>query len=99
MCEGRVTRGRGRPAVPMPRLILYTKPDCSLCDAAAEALARVRGRAPFDLEVVDISGDPELRARYGERIPVVLVDGEPVFDYEVDEQELERMLSAAGAPS
>jgi glutaredoxin len=83
----------------MPRLTLYTKPDCPLCDAAAEALARVRGRAPFDLEVVDIGPDPELRARYGERIPVVLVDGELTFEYEVDEQALEHRLSAAGAPS
>ena len=45
----------------------------------------MRGRAPFDLEVVDISADPELRERYGERIPVVLVDGEPAFEYIVDE--------------
>jgi glutaredoxin len=83
----------------MSRLILYTKPDCSLCDVAAEALARVRERVPFDLEVVDISRDPELRARYGERIPVVLVDGEPAFEYEVDEQALELRVSGAGAPS
>jgi glutaredoxin len=83
----------------MPRLTLYTKPDCSLCDAAADALARVRDRAAFDLDVVDISPDPELRARYGDRIPVVLVDGEPAFEYEVDEQELEDRLSGAGAPS
>jgi hypothetical protein len=59
----------------------------------------MRERAPFDLEVVDISSDPELRAKYGERIPVVLVDGEPAFEYEVDEQALERRLSTAGAPS
>jgi glutaredoxin len=83
----------------MPRVTLYTKPDCPLCDTAAEALARVRARAPFDLDVVDISPEPELRARYGERVPVVLVDGEPMFDYEVDERALEDRLSAAGAPS
>ena len=83
----------------MPRLTLYTKPDCSLCDAAAAALSRVRGRTPFDLDVVDISTEPELRARYGERIPVVLVDGELAFEYEVDERGLEDRLSAAGAPN
>jgi glutaredoxin len=87
------------PGNPMPRLTLYTKPDCSLCDAAAAALARVRERVAFDLEVVDISPDPELRAGYGERIPVVLVDGELVFEYEVDEQALEHRLSATGALS
>jgi glutaredoxin len=89
----------GRRGNPMPRLTLYTKPDCSLCDAAAAALARVRERVAFDLEVVDISPDPELRASYGERIPVVLVDGELVFEYEVDERALEHRLSATGALS
>jgi glutaredoxin len=83
----------------MSTLILYTKPDCSLCDAAAAALSRVRDRVSFDLDVVDISADPELRARYGERIPVVLVDGELAFEYEVDEQALAERLSAAGAPT
>ena len=83
----------------MPSLTLYTKPDCPLCDKAAEALERVRRRAPFDLEVVDISADPELRDSYGERIPVVLVEGEPAFEYVVDEADLEQRLSTAGAPS
>ena len=49
--------------------------------------------------MVDISSDPVLRERYGERIPVVLVDGEPAFEYVVDEVALEHRLSKAGAPS
>ena len=81
----------------MPLVTLYTKPDCSLCETAAEALDRVRGRNPFDLDVVDISTDPELRGRYGERIPVVLLDGEPLFEYFVDERALELKLATAGA--
>jgi len=83
----------------MPRLTLYTKPDCCLCDDAAATLARVRDRVPFDLDVVDIGPDPQLQARYGERIPVVLVDGEPAFELEVDEHALEQLLAATGAPT
>lgn len=78
----------------MPTLTLYTKPDCSLCDDAQAALDRVRVRTPFELKVVDISIDPELAARYGERIPVVLVDGEEAWEYVVDERELETRLGA-----
>jgi len=78
----------------MPTLTLYTKPDCSLCDEARAALERVRERVSFDLELVDISDDFDLAERYGERIPVVLVDGEESSEYVVDEDELERRLRA-----
>jgi hypothetical protein len=82
----------------MRSLTLYTKPDCCLCGEAAEALRRVRERVPFSLDVVDVSHHPELLERYGERLPVVLVDGEPAFEFEVDEGALEDRLAAAGAP-
>jgi glutaredoxin len=81
----------------MPTLTLYTKPDCPLCDEARSALERVRARVPFDLAVLDISADPGLSARYGERIPVVLVDGAQAYEYVVDEGELEARLGTAGA--
>ncbi len=48
-------------------------------------------------EVLDIGSDPQLSARYGERIPVVLVDGDLAYEYVVDENGLEARLSAAGA--
>jgi len=82
----------------MPTLILYTKPDCGLCDEAKDAIERVRQNVSFDLRVIDISGDGTLVERYGERIPVVLVDGEEAFEYEVDEADLTgRIEAAAGA--
>jgi len=81
----------------MSTLTLYTKPDCTLCDEARSALERVRARSPFDLEVLDIGSDPRLAARFAERIPVVLIDGELAYEYVVDETELETRLSAAGA--
>jgi glutaredoxin len=82
----------------MPTLTLYTKPECTLCDDARAALERVRARTPFELVVVDISADASLGARYGERIPVVLVDGEEAAELVVDEGALEsRLVAGAGA--
>ena len=79
----------------MPTVTLYTKPDCSLCDDARAAIVRVGSERRLDLREVDISGDPGLLAEYGERIPVVLVDGETAFELWVDENELRRRLNGA----
>jgi glutaredoxin len=67
---------------------LYSRPGCHLCDDAREALQRVRAQAPFTLKEVDIETDDALHARYLERIPVVALDGEELFDYFVDETAL-----------
>jgi glutaredoxin len=71
---------------------LYGRPGCHLCDEARAALERVRADHPFRLEEIDIEADDELFKRYLERIPVVAVDGEELFDLFVDEQTLTRSL-------
>ena len=71
---------------------LYGRPGCHLCDEARESLQRVQTRVPFSLQEVDITTDDVLHARYLERIPVVSVEGEDLFDYEVDEDALERVI-------
>jgi hypothetical protein len=60
-------------------------------------LDEVRAKHPFELEEVDISGDPELEARYREWLPVVEVDGERAFTYHVHREALVRRLAAAQA--
>ena len=71
---------------------LYSRPGCHLCDEARESLQRVQTRAPFTLREVDITTDDELHKRYLERIPVVSVGGDDLFDYEVDEDALLRVI-------
>ena len=46
-------------------------------------------------DAVDITGDPELEARYREWLPVVEIDGERAFVYYVDEAALLKKLSRA----
>jgi hypothetical protein len=71
---------------------LYSRPGCHLCDEARGALRRVRALAPFALEEVDIETDDVLHARYLERIPVVALDGEELYEYFVDEAALLRRI-------
>ena len=79
----------------MPPLVtLYTKPDCHLCVQAREALLRVREQVPFELSELDITTDEQLHRAYFERIPVVALDGEELFDYFVEEARLRDLLEA-----
>jgi glutaredoxin len=69
-------------------LVLYGRPGCHLCDDAREVLLRVG--APF--HEVDIERDDAVHARLLERIPVVTLDGEELFEHFVDERILRARL-------
>ena len=76
----------------MPRVTLYGKPGCHLCDDARAVVDAVRAEREFELEEVDVSLDPLLERRMGERIPVLALDGEELFQYRVDPAELRERL-------
>jgi glutaredoxin len=77
----------------MTVVTLYGKPGCCLCDDARAAVDTVRRERGFDLHEVDVSLDPGLHREYGERIPVVEVDGREAFELRVEADELRRLLS------
>ena len=76
----------------MTTVTLYGKPGCCLCDEARAVIRDLRGRHPFVLDEVDVSVDASLDRRYGERVPVVAVDGQEAFEYHVDGAALARLL-------
>ncbi len=84
--------GRRKPHS-APKVTLYSRPGCHLCDEARESILALRSAGlGFELEEVDIEGDEELHARYFERIPVVTVDGEPVSELVLDPDALRARL-------
>ena len=76
----------------MTRVTLYGKPGCHLCDDARKVIEQVRATREFELKEVDITLDAGIYRRYGERIPVVEVDGVERFEFFVDPAELTRSL-------
>jgi len=76
----------------MTEVVLYGKAGCHLCEEARAVVAEVRARREFELTEVDVSLDPVLHARYGERIPVVAVDGVEAFELGLSAPDLERVL-------
>jgi glutaredoxin len=73
-------------------LTLYGKPGCHLCHDAREAVRRVLLGRDLRLDEVDITLNPVLFARFGERIPVLELDGEVLFELFVDEDLLQQRL-------
>jgi hypothetical protein len=76
---------------------LYGKPGCHLCDDARAAILETLAGRDAELEEVDVTLDPALERRYGERIPVLALDGEELFQYFVDGDALRERLDKVGA--
>jgi glutaredoxin len=76
----------------VPLVTLYGKPGCHLCDEARAVVRRVRAGRDFELREVDVTLDPTLFREYGARIPVLVLDGEELFEYFVEEAVLMERL-------
>ena len=77
----------------MSRVTLMTRQNCSLCDKAAEAVARICGELEVDWSSQDVDTDPELRAEYGDRVPVILIDGREHGFWRVEEPRFRAALT------
>jgi glutaredoxin len=75
-------------------LTVYSKPDCHLCAEAMTALRALQAELGFALEELDITTDDALLRAYFERIPVVALDGEVLFEYFVEEAVLRDRLES-----
>ena len=78
----------------MSVLTLYSKPDCHLCVQARDALMELAPALGFELREVDITTDEALHRAYFERIPVVALGEEELFEYFVDEALLRNRLGS-----
>ncbi len=59
-----------------PMVTIYTRNGCHLCEIAEETLKGLQSELDFEIEKRFIDGDLALEAKYGEQIPVILIDGE-----------------------
>jgi glutaredoxin len=77
-----------------PRVTLYGKPGCHLCEDARETVAAVCAELGVDWTEVDITTDEALFRRFGEQIPVTFVDGDQHDFWRVDAARLRAALTA-----
>ncbi len=77
----------------MAELQLLVREGCSLCDRFEGQLEAHPLRAHFSLERVVINPLPELQARYGDQVPLLLDGGEEICHYHLDGEALSRWYS------
>jgi glutaredoxin len=78
-----------------PRVTLYGKPGCHLCEDAQAIVAAVCTELGVGWTEIDITQDPELFREYGEQIPVTFVDGRQHDFWRVDPVRLKKALTTA----
>ncbi len=78
-------------------LTLYSKPECSLCDKAKDALEKFRAERAFELTIVDIESDPVLFEKYKHDIPVLLINGAEAARHFIGLEKLRVLAKRLGA--
>lgn len=71
---------------------LYTRSQCHLCALARSDLERICGDLAVGFEEIDVDDDAGLRAEYGDRVPVIVVDGREHGYFRVEEGRLRAAL-------
>ena len=81
----------------MPAVILYSTPDCHLCDQAADILAGLARETALEWRRVDIRSDPSLFARFRHEIPVIQIVGGPELKCPTTRERVRRAVRDASA--
>lgn len=75
------------------RVVVYTRTACPACERAEAEVSRICADLGCGWEAVDVDTDPALRAEYGDRVPVIEVDGREHGFWRVEEDRLRAALS------
>jgi glutaredoxin len=72
---------------------VLTRRECPMCETAVEAVRRICGELRVSWRPSDVDADPELRAEYGDRVPVILIDGREHGYWAVEEPRFRAALA------
>ncbi|TDQ05600.1 glutaredoxin [Labedaea rhizosphaerae] len=75
------------------QVTVMTRQGCHACAVAEADVARICAELGVDWDTQDVDTDPELRAEYGDRVPVIVVDGAEHGYWKVEEPRLRAALS------
>ena len=73
---------------------VVSRQGCHLCEVAEAEVARICGELDVPWEITDVDADAELRAEYGDQVPVILIDGQEHGYWRVEEERFRAALAA-----
>lgn len=79
------------------QITIYQRDGCHLCEIASAQLEQLQSDYQFELEQIDIESNDHLHRLYLERIPVIALDGEELYDFEINLPDLKSRLLAISA--
>ena len=77
----------------VPKLTLYVRSYCHLCDEMFAALSPLRSEFGFALELIDIDSDPQLERRFDTLVPVLTHAATELCHYRLDVRKVRAYLA------
>jgi glutaredoxin len=68
----------------VPRLTVYSRSHCHLCEDMIAGLQGLQARNSFEFDTVDVDRDPALARRYGDKVPVLAYGERELCHYRLD---------------
>ena len=77
----------------MNEVSVYSRSNCHLCEVALEVISEIRKDFEFTITKILIDGDTELEEKYGEQVPVILINNQPHDFFRVDPERFRLAIS------
>ena len=72
---------------------IYSRSNCHLCEVALGVLEEMRNELDFKITEILIDENPELEEKYGEQVPVILINNQPHDFFRVDPERFRLAIS------
>lgn len=77
----------------MIEVTVYSRSNCHLCEVALEVISEIRNEFEFTITKILIDGNAELEEKYGEQVPVILINNQPHDFFRVDPERFRLAIS------
>ena len=77
----------------MNEVSVYSRSNCHLCEVALEVISEIQKDFEFTITKILIDGNTELEEKYGEQVPVILINNQPHDFFRVDPERFRLAIS------